>query len=202
MSIRGKAEKGLATWITDQMRKHCLTGSQVSMHLNENGVRASAPYIYRVAKVGMSYRKAKEIANAMGWELPKIEDIPVVKEPAEGNPVQHMEDDEEVFIRSIQVNSEELPTTLALYQMKDDSMEPTVSPQDTLLLDTSRTELNSDGLYLIKYYDSTLLRRIQYIPGEGYRAISDNQIYEPFPLQITKVEVKARVIGKLSFFTL
>ena len=138
--MKDRLKESLAYWFTQQKERYHLTGTQIASHLGKNGVRASVQYLHKVSREGMSYAKAAEIAEAMGWHLPTLESLPIV---VDGKPydsklgVKHLYPNEGNLINSLELNTEDLPKTLALHQVQDDSMEPTVSPQDTLLLDTS-----------------------------------------------------------------
>lgn len=94
-------------------------------------------------------------------------------------------------------------TKLALCHIKGDSMEPTFTEEDTLLVDTSTVSFESDGVYVFSYHDNLLVKRIQRRPGQGFMVISDNRdLYDDYLLpnhDLENVRVLAKVVGKFGF---
>lgn len=93
--------------------------------------------------------------------------------------------------------------SLALCEIKGDSMEPTFHEKDTILIDTATNTVTIDGVYVFTYHDTLLIKRIQRIPGLGYSVISDNkEFYEPFNIpneDLENLTVHGRVVGKFGF---
>ena len=82
-----------------------------------------------------------------------------------------------------------------------DSMEPTISNNNTLLVDTSKTEPQDGRIYVIKDGDMLLVKRIQRVFGQGLLLISDNKQYKEQMIafdQATSLEIVGRVawVGK------
>jgi len=73
-----------------------------------------------------------------------------------------------------------VPSDMAIIKVKGDSMEPTLSPGDMILIDRQpieRDQLN-DGIYVINRNGTTHVKRLQ-STEEGIRIISDNKtLYE------------------------
>ena len=59
-----------------------------------------------------------------------------------------------------------------------DSMTPTISDGDLLLIDTSEQTIRSDRVYCLVVDGEIFLKRVQRIPG-GFRLLSDNARYPP-----------------------
>lgn len=82
---------------------------------------------------------------------------------------------------------------VAIIQVQGDSMEPTLSPGDLILVERrtyTREEL-TDGIYVVRLEGALLVKRLQFVPG-GIALISDNERYER--QVVSDVDVVARVI--------
>ncbi len=64
---------------------------------------------------------------------------------------------------------------LRLMRVKGDSMEPKLVDGSLLMIDINLTE-NSDGLYVVRYYDQLLVKRVQF-EGKTVRLSSENASY-------------------------
>ena len=56
-----------------------------------------------------------------------------------------------------------------------DSMRPTYNPGDPLLVDIGVTSVEHDGIYFFRVGNHGFIKRLQTIPGQGIRVISDNK---------------------------
>lgn len=84
---------------------------------------------------------------------------------------------------------------LAIVTGFGDSMRPLFNPGDPLLLDTSVTEVLVDGVYFFRVGDEGFIKRLQRIPGEGLRVLSDNrELYEPWTI---RQEMDFAVFGRV-----
>lgn len=72
-----------------------------------------------------------------------------------------------------------------------DSMEPTLSEGDSVIVDVSEKTVKRDGLYVLRIGDGLFVKRIQVTP-KGLRLISDNPLYHP----IDSTEDELEVIGR------
>ena len=72
-----------------------------------------------------------------------------------------------------------------------ESMQPTFTQGDFLLVDTADTNIN-DGVYIFKVDDRLFIKRLQIMPGK-ILTISDNKKYESFNLPSDAVII-AKVI--------
>ena len=66
---------------------------------------------------------------------------------------------------------------------KGDSMEPTISDGNTIMVDRSNATPRDGGMYVIRVDDNLLVKRTQIVPGQGIQLISDNKDY---PLMLVK----------------
>lgn len=85
---------------------------------------------------------------------------------------------------------------LALVFAKGDSMEPTISDNETVLIDTSVKDLSDGQIYVIRNDDHLLVKRIQKLWNDGVKLLSDNKEYPPQEISSTDLE-RLEVIGKV-----
>lgn len=85
---------------------------------------------------------------------------------------------------------------LALVFAKGDSMEPTISDNETVMVDTSEKNLRDGQIYVIRNGDHLLVKRIQTLWNDGVQLLSDNKEYPPQEIPSTDLE-NLEVIGKV-----
>ncbi|MBW7472317.1 XRE family transcriptional regulator [Marinobacter sp. F4218] len=85
---------------------------------------------------------------------------------------------------------------LALVFAKGDSMEPTISDNETVMVDTSETKLRDGHIYVIRNGDHLLVKRIQTLWNDGVQLLSDNKEYPPQEISSSDLE-SLEVIGKV-----
>lgn len=76
-----------------------------------------------------------------------------------------------------------------------DSMRPLFNPGDPLLVDTSVNTVSFDGIYFFRVDNEGFIKRLQRIPGEGLRVLSENrERYEPWTI---KEGMNFQVLGRV-----
>jgi phage repressor protein C with HTH and peptisase S24 domain len=75
-----------------------------------------------------------------------------------------------------------------------DSMKGMFNSGDPLLIDSGVTEVKFDGVYFFRIGDEGFIKRLQRIPGQGIRAISENSAYEAWT--ITK-DMDFQILGRV-----
>ncbi|MGM0769962.1 MAG: XRE family transcriptional regulator [Pseudomonadota bacterium] len=85
---------------------------------------------------------------------------------------------------------------LALVFAKGDSMEPTISDNETVMVDTSEKKLRDGHIYVIRNGDHLLVKRIQTLWNDGVQLLSDNKEYPPQEISSSDLE-SLEVIGKV-----
>ncbi|MGF2735365.1 XRE family transcriptional regulator [Marinobacter sp. DUT-1] len=85
---------------------------------------------------------------------------------------------------------------LALVFAKGDSMEPTISDNETVMVDTSEKKLRDGHIYVIRNGDHLLVKRIQTLWNDGVQLLSDNKEYPPQEIASSDLE-NLEVIGKV-----
>jgi phage repressor protein C with HTH and peptisase S24 domain len=90
------------------------------------------------------------------------------------------------------------PGNLSIISVKGESMEPTLLDDDIVLLDTSKTNLSYDGLFVLRFDDALHVKRIGRSPKKRHiTIISDNRNLYP-PMEATISDVQA--IGKVLWY--
>lgn len=76
-----------------------------------------------------------------------------------------------------------------------DSMRPKFNPGDPLLVDCGVRSVEFDAIYFFRVEKEGFIKRLQRIPGEGIRVISDNKDYESWTIKAgMDFEVFGRVL--------
>lgn len=87
-------------------------------------------------------------------------------------------------------------TDLALVFAKGDSMEPTISDNETVMVDTSEKKLRDGHIYVIRNGDHLLVKRVQTLWNDGVQLLSDNKEYPPQEIRSAELG-SLEVIGKV-----
>jgi phage repressor protein C with HTH and peptisase S24 domain len=85
-------------------------------------------------------------------------------------------------------------STCILMQVQGDSMEPTLSHGDHVLVDRGRNVLHPGGIYAVRLNDDLYIKRVD---GRGAvaRVISDNrQHYEPYDIPVSELHLVGQAI--------
>ncbi|SNC76960.1 Phage repressor protein C, contains Cro/C1-type HTH and peptisase s24 domains [Marinobacter sp. es.048] len=85
---------------------------------------------------------------------------------------------------------------LVLVFAKGDSMEPTISDNETVMVDTSERKLRDGHIYVIRNGDHLLVKRIQTLWNDGVQLLSDNKEYPPQEISTNDLQ-SLEVIGKV-----
>jgi transcriptional regulator with XRE-family HTH domain len=82
------------------------------------------------------------------------------------------------------------------WEVRGDSMEPTLSGGAVVFVDTGQTKLPPDDIYAINYGDGLMVKRLKLVPrSDMVSVISDNDRYGSDQLIRDDVKVWGRVIG-------
>jgi phage repressor protein C with HTH and peptisase S24 domain len=88
------------------------------------------------------------------------------------------------------------PKYLALISVKGDSMAPTLSDGDLILVDRSREAVEDSGVYVIHLNDALLVKRVQRHLNGALTVRSDNDRYAPEHVAAENV-ASFRVVGRV-----
>ncbi len=84
---------------------------------------------------------------------------------------------------------------LVLVFAKGDSMEPTISDNNTLMIDTSQQDLQDGHIYVIRTNDHLVVKRTQNTL-KGFYLISDNKEYEKVEVTYSEAD-DLKIIGRV-----
>ncbi|MBF0352610.1 MAG: helix-turn-helix transcriptional regulator [SAR324 cluster bacterium] len=87
---------------------------------------------------------------------------------------------------------------LAMVQVSGDSMVPTLSDGDQILVDLNQTQYAREGIYLLELDDAVMTKRLRNNKN-GFDVISDNPDYAPFQVLVDQHQ-SFRIIGKVVWF--
>ena len=87
------------------------------------------------------------------------------------------------------------PAHLHLIYVRGDSMEPTLSDGEVIMIDRSVNAPNHDGIFVIQMDDAILIKRIQPLPGNRLRIMSDNKRYPDIEADLQQHPL--RLVGKV-----
>lgn len=79
---------------------------------------------------------------------------------------------------------------------RGDSMEPTISDGDSLLVNTAEKDPQDGHIYVIRSCEILWVKRIQRLLDGSLLLISDNKIYPPMPLKLDEAS-DVEIIGKV-----
>lgn len=88
---------------------------------------------------------------------------------------------------------------LALISVKGDSMEPTLSDGDNILVDTTDRRFEANAIYVLQLEGSLLVKRIQRKMDGTVVIKSDNKAYEPETVRGDMVE-QLKVVGRVVWY--
>ncbi len=77
-----------------------------------------------------------------------------------------------------------------------DSMEPTLSYDDLVFIDRTKTDINRSGIFIIRTEAGLFIKRLQKRIDGTIDVISDNSVYPVQTLQPYELEILGRVVGR------
>lgn len=86
-------------------------------------------------------------------------------------------------------------TKLHIITAVGDSMSPTFSDGDFVIVDTSKTEVVGDGIYAVQSGGGIFIKRVQRKLDGGVTLLSDNERYKPMDVPVEDLDTMT-VIGK------
>lgn len=83
------------------------------------------------------------------------------------------------------LNLRQNPDKLCLIHAIGDSMTDTIKPNDLVFVDPEATKQPSDGIWVYSSEEQIFLKRLQFMPKQKVKIISDNPSYETYTINIT-----------------
>jgi phage repressor protein C with HTH and peptisase S24 domain len=84
-------------------------------------------------------------------------------------------------------------------QITGDSMEPTLSSGSHVFIDTSHKYPSPPDLYAVNYGHGLTIKRVELLPEDKIRIISDNDRYSDFEFHKQDIEVYGRVVASFQW---
>ncbi len=96
------------------------------------------------------------------------------------------------YLRKLTAGS---PKDLVIISTKGDSMEPTLLDDDIVLVDTSKTHMGFEGMFVLRHNDTLLVKRAGMAARPGHvMLISDNKAYPPVEALLSDLTVVGKVL--------
>jgi len=84
---------------------------------------------------------------------------------------------------------------IVLMMVEGESMTPTISDGDTVMIDMGRTRIKSGSIFAIGIEDTIIIKRLEYLVNGKIRIISDNrQEYVPYEADSKEIRIIGEVI--------
>jgi len=84
---------------------------------------------------------------------------------------------------------------LSMITVPTDSMSPTIGKGDVVFIDTNINYYQGEGIYIFAIDNELYIKRLQKIPGNIYKALSDNKSYDPFEMSEDLFDT-VQILGK------
>lgn len=86
---------------------------------------------------------------------------------------------------------------LAIIEVRGDSMEPTLSSGDRVLVNLNDKQISQPGLFVLFDGDGTVIKRIEKVPGKNVVVlISDNPRHSRYEVAATDIQIAGRVVWR------
>lgn len=143
-----------------------------------------------------------EIEGSAGAGYGTLGEVDVVALSSGGTISGHRVVDEWVLPKAVHRDLRTSPKSLVVMAVDGESMRPTLEPEDRIFVDTARTTLTNDGIYLIDDGDGfPRVKRLQKVlfsnPPEVV-VISDNKSHAEQTVRLSRLRILGRVCGRLT----
>ncbi len=90
------------------------------------------------------------------------------------------------------------PNDLCLIHVQGDSMIPTLDPGDMLLVDIRhRNSMTIDGIYVLQFDGTLLVKRLQRLLSNTIEITSDNPVYKPMSVRLDDLPTDFTIVGRV-----
>ena len=87
--------------------------------------------------------------------------------------------------------------SMKIFQIGGDSMEPTLSSGDLIMVNLAETDVRSGCIYLVRLEGELMVKRLENRPGGVLLVRSDNANYEDIPVSKKDESVDVQVFGRM-----
>jgi phage repressor protein C with HTH and peptisase S24 domain len=84
---------------------------------------------------------------------------------------------------------------LLLFEVRGDSMEPTITDGDVVLMDSSRKQLVVGNIYALRIEKTVVVKRLQPVGARRIEVMSDNKLYDSYEIDLGKEDIE--ILGQV-----
>jgi phage repressor protein C with HTH and peptisase S24 domain len=82
-----------------------------------------------------------------------------------------------------------------LFEVRGDSMDPTITDGDVVLIDRSKKQVVVGNVYALRTENAVMVKRLQPMDANRIKAMSDNKLYESYEIDLGKGDIE--IIGQV-----
>jgi phage repressor protein C with HTH and peptisase S24 domain len=82
-----------------------------------------------------------------------------------------------------------------LFAVRGDSMDPTITDGDVVLIDRSRKQVLVGNIYALRTENAVMVKRLQPMEANRIKVMSDNKLYESYAIDLDKGDIE--IIGQV-----
>jgi phage repressor protein C with HTH and peptisase S24 domain len=82
-----------------------------------------------------------------------------------------------------------------LFEVKGDSMDPTITDGDVVIIDRSKKQVVVGNIYALRTENAVMVKRLQPMDANHIKAMSDNKLYESYEIDLGKGDIE--IIGQV-----
>lgn len=152
----------------------------------------------KMAELGINVLATHTVTEDNYVLLPKYNPRPAMGPPEDAPYVEYIESFH-TFSRDLIINTlRACVDNLALVYVDGDSMEPTLSKGDIVIIDISKNFVTGSGIYAINIDHKPLVKRVHRLANGDVKIISDNPTYRSYDETFTSESVKElRIAGRV-----
>ena len=84
---------------------------------------------------------------------------------------------------------------LILFEVKGDSMDPTITDSDVVLIDRSKKVVVAGNMYALRTKNAVMVKRLQPTGAARIKVMSDNKLYDSYEIDLETGDIK--IIGQV-----
>jgi phage repressor protein C with HTH and peptisase S24 domain len=89
------------------------------------------------------------------------------------------------------------PRQVVMVAVEGDSMLPTLAPNDLVMVNLTKPQKMVDGLWVVRLGQTTLVKRVQSLPKNLLRVVSDNPAYQEFQMDMNEEQPDFELVGRV-----
>jgi phage repressor protein C with HTH and peptisase S24 domain len=102
---------------------------------------------------------------------------------------------ERYAFRRMWLNSKGNVEDLVLLEVRGDSMDPTITDGDAVLIDCSKKQVLAGSMYALRFKNAVMVRRLQPIGAARIKVMSDNKLYDSYEIDLETGHIE--IIGQV-----